>query len=126
MSEVTKNILYTLYAQSDLPHAEETANLRQWVANNGLDSAVSQIEPGPYTTPANVTVDYCVQFGITAPSLVKLTKSQTSDAIECTKIAEGSAAILALTAEQITALKNEYDRFINGTGNKPVVARRIG
>ena len=127
MSEVTKKILYTLYADTTVEHAETAVQLRQWITANGLDDSTSQIEPGPFTDVNGHTHNYVAQFSLTAPCLVEIKKVEGSDDLTCNVIASGADAILNLSAGEIDALKAAYHTFsVTPTNSGKVVARRIG
>jgi hypothetical protein len=124
MSEVTKNILYTLYADTTVEHAETAVQLRQWIDDNGLDASTSQIEPGPFTDVNGHTHNYVAQFSLTAPCLVEIKKVEGSDDLTCTVIANGADAILNLSAGQIDAMKAAYAETTKAPTQ--IKARRIG
>jgi hypothetical protein len=126
MSEVTKNLLYTLYAESSIEHADTAVQLRQWIVEKGLDASTSQIEPEEFVDSDGRTHNYITQFGLTVPCLVNIKKVEGSDALACDVIATGADAILNLSDSQIDAMKAAYAEYTKTPTNTRITARRIG
>ena len=119
------NKLYTIFTDPTDGYNESTAEVLGWIENNGLGDCCFQIEAGPITDLNGNTHDYVTQFNLTTlPVLVNIKKTENSDALICDTVATGLEAILALTAEQIGAMKAAYAETIKTPTQ--VRARRIG
>jgi hypothetical protein len=121
------NKLYTIFTHPEQEYTDATVQVRQWIAANGLDDCCFQIEAGPATDLNGNTHDYVTQFNLTTlPALVNIKKTENSDTLTCNTVATGLEAILALSAEQIGAMKAAYAETIKTPTNTKITARRIG
>jgi hypothetical protein len=117
--------LYTLYVTPGIEASEVAVQARQWIVDNTLDDTVSAIEAGPESDLNGNTHDYATQFNLTTlPALVNIKQQEGSATLVCETVAAGLEAILALTAEQIAALKAAHAEYVK----TPTIikARRIG
>jgi hypothetical protein len=126
MSEITKNLLFTLYAETTVEHSETAVQLRQWITEKGLDASTSQMEPEAFVDTDGHTHDYVTQFRLTAPCLVHIKKAIDSDELTCDVIAQGTDAILNLSASQIDAMKAAYAEYTKTPTNTKILARKVG
>jgi hypothetical protein len=118
--------LYTLYVTPGIEASEVVVQARQWITENTLDDIVLAIEAGPETDLTGNTYDYATQFNLTTlPALVCIKQQEGSATLVCETVAAGLETILALTAEQIAALKAAHAAYV-ATPPAKILARRIG